>query len=81
MDEATSNIDGQTDERIQTMLKDKFSDCTVLTIAHRIDTILWCVAADARTPTGAHNLAYHHHDHHHHDHHHHHHQVRPCPCA
>lgn len=41
MDEATSNIDGQTDERIQTMLRNSFSECTVISIAHRIDTIMW----------------------------------------
>ena len=40
MDEATSSMDTGTDERIQRMLNDKFSDCTIITIAHRLDTIM-----------------------------------------
>jgi len=42
MDESTSNMDNETDKCIQSMIKEKFFDCTVLTIAHRIDTILYC---------------------------------------
>lgn len=41
MDEATSNIDNKTDEKIQTMLKSAFNGCSLLTIAHRIETITW----------------------------------------
>lgn len=40
MDEATSNIDQKTDHEIQTMLRTKFKETTILTIAHRLETIM-----------------------------------------
>ncbi|KAH8885459.1 putative ATP-binding cassette transporter [Thozetella sp. PMI_491] len=40
LDEPTSNIDPETDATIQRLLKEKCADCTVLTVAHRMDTIL-----------------------------------------
>lgn len=39
MDEATSNVDMQTDHFIQSCIKTKFKDTTVITIAHRLNTI------------------------------------------
>lgn len=39
LDEATSNVDSATDQFIQQCVKDKFRDATVITIAHRLDTV------------------------------------------
>ena len=40
MDEPTSSIDPLTDSIVQRVVREEFSDCTVVTIAHRLHTII-----------------------------------------
>ena len=40
IDEATSNIDMDTEELIQKAIAERFTECTTITIAHRLNTII-----------------------------------------
>ncbi|KAJ4248426.1 hypothetical protein NW762_012763 [Fusarium torreyae] len=40
LDEATASIDGRADKKLQSILSEAMGDATVLTVAHRLDTII-----------------------------------------
>jgi len=42
LDECSASVDKETDDMLQEMIRREFAECTVLTIAHRLETVIHC---------------------------------------
>jgi ABC-type multidrug transport system fused ATPase/permease subunit len=51
-DEATASVDAEADARIQAAIRTDFASCTVLTVAHRLDSVVGCDAVAVLVPGG-----------------------------
>ena len=51
-DEATANVDAAADARIQAAIRTDFAECSVITVAHRLDTVVSCDALAVLVPGG-----------------------------